>query len=77
MGTRLCFQPAEDLGRVYLLDEERAGRALQGVVVGVGVGPGKAVAVKVLGGQECLEPLLFVCSSSRRWPVLRLGWFGL
>ena len=47
------------------------------MIVGVGVGPGKAVTVEVLGGQEGLEPLLFVCASSRRRPVLRLGWFVL
>ena len=57
--TRLCFQPAKDLGRVYLLYKQRAGRALEGVVVWVGLGPGKAVAVQVFGGQECLEPLPF------------------
>ena len=71
--ARLCFQPAKDLGRVGLLYEQRAGRALEGVVVWVGVRPGETMAMQVLGGEECFKSLLFVGSSSRRWPVLRLG----
>ena len=75
--TRLCLQSAKDLVRVSLLYEQRADRALKGVVVWVGVRPGEAVAMQVFGGQECLEPLFLICSPTRRWPVLRLGWFGL
>ena len=75
--TRLCLQSAKDLIRVSLLYEQRADRALKGVVVWVGVRPGEAMAMQMFGGQKCLEPLFLICSPSRRWPVLRLGWFGL
>ena len=74
--ARLCFQPAKDLIRVGLLYEQRADRALEGVVVGVGVRPGEAMAMQVLGSQEGFKPLLLVSSPSRRWSILRLGWSG-
>ena len=77
MRARLCFQPAKDLGRVDLLYEQRADRALEGVVVRVGVRPGEAMAVQVLGGEESFKSLLLVGSPSRRWSILRLGWFRL
>ena len=73
MRARLCFQPAKDLGRVDLLYEQRAGRALEGVIVRVSVRPGETMAVQVLGGEESFKSLLLVGSPSRRWPVLRLG----
>ena len=74
MCTRLRLEPAKGLCRVYLLDEKGAGRALEGVVGGVGVRPGKTVTVQVRSGEECLQPLLLVGASSRRGPVLSLGW---
>ena len=73
MRARLCFQPAKDLGRVDLLYEQRADRALEGVVVRVGVRPGEAMAVQVLRGEESFKSLLLVGSPTRRWSVLRLG----
>ena len=73
MRARLCFQPAKDFGRVDLLYKQRADRALEGVVVRVGVRPGEAVAVQVLRGEQSFKSLLLVCSPSRRWSVLGLG----
>ena len=72
--ARLRLEPAKGLSRVYLLDVQGAGRALEGVVGGVGVRPGKTVTVQVLSGEECLQPLLLVGAPSRCWPMLSLGW---
>ena len=77
MCARLRLEPAKGLCRVYLLDEKGAGRALEGVIGGVGVRPDKTVAVKVLSGEECLQPLLLIGAPSRRGPMLRLGWLRL
>ena len=52
VSTMLCLQPSKHLLWVDLLNEQRAYRALEGVVRRVGVGPGVPVPVHMLRSKE-------------------------
>ena len=68
VSAGLGLQPAEDLGWMGLLDEQRADLALYGVVGRVGVRPGKAMAMDVLAGHKLLQSLFF-CSNPPPGPA--------
>ena len=72
VSAGLGLQPAEDLGWMGLLDEQRADLALYGVVGRVGVRPGKAMAMDMLAGHKLLQSLFFVQTPLRARPVLLL-----
>ena len=72
VSAGLGLQSTEDFGRMGLLDEKRADPTLNGMVGGVGVRPGKAMAMDVLTGHKQLQPLLFVQTPMRARPVLLL-----
>ena len=72
VSAGLGLQPAEDLGWMGLLDEQRADLTLYGVVGRVGVRPDKAMAMDVLAGHKLLQSLFFVQTPLRARPVLLL-----